>query len=200
MPYTLNPVPPRLARALTSGQWITWYKAADRAVDATLDALNQESTANWKHPYPLSDAAEWLGNRRLDSLYLRPGFNIWFWTDETTGYTQWDNRGIMFEGLPAWEATEGIYRMPLAEFTKEFHSLNQRFLARMHDRIAIAQTNWSRPDVALDSDLNAEQSHASDEIARAYARAGNEPDNWELVFDAIATIEALPAFNGPRLA
>jgi hypothetical protein len=108
---------------------------------------------------------------------------------------QWDNRDCDLEGAPACEAILGQITMPVATFLDEVRSFDARFIRRMADRVAIAQGEWSRPDVMLDPDVGREQVARSTWFQRSLeAGTAREPDDSDKVFSAIARIEALPRF------
>lgn len=86
--------------------------------------------------------------------------------------------------------------MPVAAFREAVRDFDTRFMRRMADRVAIAQAEWARPDVALAPDLAESQRREAEwSQGRLAASSPQEPDHWDAVFDAIAHIEALPSFT-----
>lgn len=77
------------------------------------------------------------GKQSLDTAYLQAGAEIAFWSDGTDVHIQWDNRSLMLEGLPVWDAQFGEHRMPMAEFIHELRAFDARFIRRMQDRMAL---------------------------------------------------------------
>jgi hypothetical protein len=73
---------------------------------------------------------------------------------------------------------------------------NERFLRRMADRVAIAQGEWARPEVALDPRLAKTQRENAQWAQECLAAtAPQEPDYWDLTLVSIARIEELPRFT-----
>jgi hypothetical protein len=192
LPDVLDPVPPRLARALApDGPWSAWERAARAAVEQAPPEQEEEA---WDL---LEAAARWWWDRTLDAGYLQAAPRIWLWSDGAEVSVQWDNRGRILDGLPAWAAVIGQHTVPAATFVAEVRSFDARFISRMRDRVAIAQAEWARPDVALDPDLDQEQLARSGHLSRrlgAVANAKPEPERWDAVLRAIASVEALPGF------
>jgi hypothetical protein len=191
LPAVLEPVPRRLARTLgPAGQWDAWQRQAE-SVKATLpgDVL-----------WLTFDACHWWKRRSLDTWYLRAAPDIYFWSDGADVHIEWDNRGLVLEGLPAWEAQVGEYRMPVSSFLDEVHAFDARFIRRMHDRVALAQVGWTRPEVTLDPGINrAHERNAKWLTKRMMAGVRREPDDWDAIFRAIESIEALMSASSPRL-
>jgi hypothetical protein len=152
----------------------------------------------------LEAAAGWWWARYLDTAYLQAGPQIWFWSDGAEVHVQWDNRDRMLDGLPAWAAARGDHSAPADDFVAAVKAFDARLISRMRDRIAIAQVEWARPDVALDPGLDEEQLARSHRLAQRIGTvATREPTQWDAVFHAIARIEALPGFaseQGVKLA
>jgi hypothetical protein len=187
LPWTLEPVPVGLARAIgREGVWENW----ERQVEALLSPSLGDEAFDFYY-----DATRWSGQRRLDSAYLVAGPDIHIWNDGSNIHIQWDNRYCEIEGILAWEAILGQITMPVAAFLDEVRSFDARFIRRMADRVAIAQGEWVRPDVMLDPDIGRQQVARSHYLQRCpEAGTAREPDDWDKVFNAIARIEALPAF------
>lgn len=184
----LEPVPQPLASALTDGLWAVWERAAETAL---LEAFPEDEALD-----TLEAAAGWWWHRELDSLYLLSGPRIWFWSDTANAHIQWDNRDQLIDGLPAWEALVGQHTMPLEAYIEEVRSFDARFIRRMRDRVAMAQAEWARPDVALDPNLAREHQDRSKWLSRRFEPgAQREPIDWDSVLAAIARIEALPPFT-----
>ncbi len=188
LPAVLEPIPLDLGLILSAaGTWATWHRAAEKVVERALP-----DDEGWGL---LDAASDWWWSRYLDTAYLQAGPHIWFWSDGSDIHLHWDNRECVLDGLPAWEATVGSYAIPVADFFEEVQDFDTRFLARMHDRITIAQAEWSRPDVSLDSDLNQEQRVRTQWLSRnLQADIGRVSTDWNAVRIAIARIEALPGF------
>jgi hypothetical protein len=129
----------------------------------------------------------------MDPGYLQAGASISLWNDRADIHIQWDNRHRDLEGVPAWDAILGQITMPVAVFLDEVSSFDARSIRRMADRVAIAQGEWSRPDVMLDPDVGREQMARSTWLQRSLeAGTAREPDDWDKVFSAISRIDSLP--------
>jgi hypothetical protein len=193
LPDVLAPVPPRLAQALANGAWARWEHQAEVALE---EAMGIAILTKSEVISLLYEAGRWLGKRTLDSGYLVSGPNVHCWSDGAEVHIQWDNRDRTLDGLPAWEATAGQLAMPPAAFRKAISDFNTRFMRRMADRVAIAQVEWTRPEVAITPNLNeaylANARWAQEHLA---ATAPQESDDWERTFGGIARIEALPRFT-----
>jgi hypothetical protein len=193
LPDVLAPVPPRLAQALESGAWGRWDYEAEVAVE---EAMRTQSLDRSEAISLLYEAGRWLGKRRVDSGYLVSGPNVHCWSDGAEVHIQWDNRDRTLYGLPAWEATTGQLAIPPAAFREAISDFNTRFMRRMADRVAIAQVQWTRPEVALAPNLGAahlgSERWAQECLA---ATAPREMDEWDRTFAGIARIEALPRFT-----
>lgn len=188
LPNVLDPVPSQLARALgPDGPWITWEQAATRTAEQALD--KQEA---WDL---LETAAGWWWARRLDTAYLQAGPRIWFWSDGINVHLQWDNRDLILDGQPAWEVVLDQHTVPEMDFLAEVRAFDAHFIAKMRDRIALAQAEWARLDVAIDPGIDQEQLARSSRFSQCLeAIAKREPTRWDEVFRAIARVEALPEF------
>ncbi len=185
LPAILERVPLQLAQMLgPDGTWIAWERRVQALVDAEL--------VDWT----LSNLATgWWWQRYLDSAYLRAGPYTWFWCDETNVHIQWDNRTCDLDGMPAWEANQGIFSLPTAQFLNEVRSFDARLMQAMGERVAQIQAGWQRSDVVIDPHLGEEHQKRSWWMQRCLDhQGGREPTDWEAVLQAIARIEALPAF------
>ena len=67
---------------------------------------------------PWCEALEPFQARQLDSLYLSPGFGVWLWSHGRKVVIEWNNRGRLLDGQPAWTASGGKREMDRDEFIK----------------------------------------------------------------------------------
>jgi hypothetical protein len=193
LPDALTPIPSRLAYALADGAWARWEREAEEAV---AEAVKREALDKSAAFSLLYEAMRWLGKRELDSAYLVSGPSIRFWSDGPQVHVQWDNRDRVLDGLPLWEATAGHHAMSPADLREAIVDFNTRFLRRMADRVAIAQAEWTRPEVALAptlSEAHLQNARWAEQCLAAVAP--REPDDWDRTFAGIASIEALPRFT-----
>ena len=191
LPDVLDPVPPQLAAALgPDGPWTAWEQQAKAAVEAVEDETLYENAQDMREA-----AAGWWWNRRLYTIYLQFGPQIWFWSDGSNAHIEWDNRACVLDGVPIWETVLGQHTVPVAEFLEEVRSFDARFMRQMLDRVESAQAEWARPEIALDPGLAEEHIARSRKMKQCMERvARQEPMAWDKVFRAIAQIEALPSF------
>lgn len=83
----------------------------------------------------LETATYWATRRKLDSLYLIDGPRMWLWRNRGRIHLQWDNSGLVTDGIPRWTATSGTVSMPVDDFVTEVHSFHQRLIAAMDERV-----------------------------------------------------------------
>lgn len=198
LPDVLEPVPSRLAAPLESERrWMAWERQAKAAVEAVEDEILNEKASDL-----LEAAAGWWWNRHLDTLYLQAGPQIWFWSDGRNAHVEWDNQTSIRDGIPVWETSGGSHSMPAHAFLQEIRAFDARLMRQMQDRITSVQTEWTRPEIALDPGLTEEhlaRSRRMQQCMESIAR--HPPTAWDEVFHAIAQIEALPTFpTDARLA
>lgn len=193
LPAALDPIPSELAHLVgPDGPWNKWERQARIAVEEALPRLEA-----WDL---LEDAVGWRWKRMLDTLYLQAGPQIWFWTYNAETHIEWDNRDCILDGYPAWETALGQHLLPTAAFIEEVRAFDTRFIRRMRDRIAIAQAEWSRPEVALDPELATEHAGRSRRLQQSLeGKIRWEPDRWNGVIQAIAVIETLSTFRGDKI-
>lgn len=197
LPDVLEPVPPQLAASLgPDGPWTAWEREAETAVEAVEDETLYENAQDMREA-----AAGWWWKRHISTAYLQAGPQIWFWSDGSNAHIEWDNRALSLDGVPVWEALLGHHTIPVADFLEEVRSFDAQFMRQMHDRVASAQAEWTRPEIALDPGLADEQHTRSQSMRQCTESiARQEPTAWDKVFRAIAQIEALPTFpTGARL-
>jgi hypothetical protein len=189
LPDVLAPLPPHLARILSAeGIWSTWQEQAEKTAR---EALPAEGVSDL-----LYEATRWWYMRMLDSAYLVQGPLIVCWSDGEQAHIQWDNRECLLDGIPVWEASVGHHVLSLDVFRAAIADFDARFMRRMADRVAIAQGEWSRPEIELHPEVAKQQVANAQWGQKALAnRQQREPDDWEKVFQSIAALEALPAFG-----
>lgn len=191
LPDVLEPVPPQLAAFLgPDGPWAAWEREAEAAVKTVEDEIAYEKARDL-----LEAAARWWWNRHLSTAYLQAGPQIWFWSDGSNAHIQWDNRGSSLDDIPAWETLLGHHTIPVADFVEEVRSFDAQFMQQMRDRIENVQTEWTRPEIALDPGLAEEHHTRSRKMQQCMESIAQHPSTaWGEVFRAIAQIESLPTF------
>lgn len=198
LPDVLEPVSARLIAALgAERRWLAWEQQAKTAVEAVDDETSYENAQD-----TLEAAAEWWWKRHLYTNYLQAGPQIWFWSDRRNAHVEWDNQECVRDDIPVWETLSGSHSMPAAALVEEVRSFDARFMQQMQDRVASVQAEWTRPEIALDPGLAEEHLVCSRSMGQCMeSLARHPPTDWDVVFRAIAQIEALPTFpTDARLA
>lgn len=135
----------------------------------------------------LVPAWRWIHDRRLDSAYLSPSANIQVWSDESDVWIEWDNRDRMVDGVAAWAAVQGAYRLPRAGFIAEVRSFHDRLMREMGERVqqvaagALSEIPIDRPG------LLHEQARRSAAIDHIFS-APQPPTDWSAVRRAIGRV------------
>jgi hypothetical protein len=129
LPCILEPVPKPLVphiRVESAKAWQNTYDAwRHRNEDVGTDYFCE-----------IADAAiTWSQERHLDNAYLSPSANIAIWSDQEHVHIEWDNRGRLFDGKPAWAAVLGSYQMPRGKFIEEMKSFHDRLMDQMAARV-----------------------------------------------------------------
>jgi Family of unknown function (DUF5984) len=184
LPLVLEPVPEDLISYISGVSGTLWnIKSADWHTNA---CAQNDDDRYWE----IADfSATWIGRRTLDSLYLSPGTNIHMWSDESNVHIEWDNTGMLREGIPAWTAIRGSYLLPRDEFVAEARSFHFRFMAQMTDRVNSVLSGALPSQVKVDlQELQKEHSTRSRSIERNLVEPVN-PTDWSLARIAIADIE-----------
>ena len=133
----------------------------------------------------------WWSKRGWNSGYLRHPLEMWLWRQDDTFHLRWDNRGVISDGLPVWDATFGEITMPVTAFIEEVKSFDRRLMAAMAERVAAACSDGLRSDIYIDLDwLVHEQQDRSTWLENAL-RKTDEKSNWEKVREALATVEQM---------
>lgn len=143
------------------------------------------------------DALRWWSERSWDAGYLRCPPKIWLWTQGDTFHLRWDNRAVIRDGLPVWDATYGEITMPVTAFVEEVRYFHERLMAKMAERVTAVRAGQMRPDIEIDLDwLAQEQQDRSSWLTNALDRRPPE-QNWDKVREAISTMERI-CYNSNR--
>jgi hypothetical protein len=185
LPDVFAPIPERFADRLSEPDlslldWMSkafsWWQSLD---DAALDAEESDYLK----------AVEWLGRRKLDSLYLTEGPNIWFWSTPENVIITWDNRGLMVDAVPRWSASSGSFTLPREAFLQEVRDFNARLIDQMRGRVEDVCSSWSRPEIRIDFEqLRAEHGQRALFLDETLARTAH-PENWEDVNDSFDRLD-----------
>lgn len=134
-------------------------------------------------------AHDWIGAVSLFTAYLSPVPAIWSWSTEATVTIAWDNRGMEFEGRPAWSAQRGFHHSDKDEFLAAVGTFSDRFLVEMAQRVEAICRNWDRPDVAVDPDMLVhEQQHRTEWAQQMLSLPPALTPDWDRIAAAIREI------------
>ncbi|HWB07086.1 MAG TPA: DUF5984 family protein [Verrucomicrobiales bacterium] len=182
-PDVLEPVPAALVRCISGESGRRWWEMfcswyADREDDPPMDIVGAVN--------------EWRRKRLLDTLYLTPGANIYLWSDEAMVHIEWDNRGELIGGRPAWSAECGSWELRREDFENEVRSFHERLMEQMGERVeAVAggALRALRPEVYVDLEqLQNEHRQRCGTMERAFS-APRVPEDWGAVEEAVREVE-----------
>lgn len=185
LPAILDPLPDDLAgRVAHPKGWQDWQ---DRALRWQ---KGDEDEVAWDAYY---SAVGWWERRTWDAGHLAYPPRLWLWRVGETVYVRWDNRDVIVDGLPVWEAQQGEYRLPVSEFLAAVESFHAGFLNEMGQQVDVVRAAWPLTDVEIDLDaLEREQSERRGKLEPAvnpWAREVRRTHTWEQARVAIASIE-----------
>lgn len=181
VPSVLKPIPESLQKEI-SGEGYAGFSCAYSA----WHALDRDDEAFWE----IAEAAVTLvKNRFVDSLYLKPGANIWLWSDGTNVHVEWDNRECLHKGKPAWSAQQGAYQLSRDAFIDEVRDFHNRLMQQMQERVDQVCAGALPPEVRIDlAALREEHERRSASIESLFTPPA-EPTDWKAVERAIAEIK-----------
>jgi len=184
VPFVLEPVPASLIPYVAGDRRVDWWERRARWLKKCFDQLGDDRC------HEVADASiGWLGSRTLDSLHLRPSANIRIWSDETTVYLDWDNRDQLIEGVHAWSALHGRYRISRDQFVIEVRSFHERLMAQMTERVEQVVAGALPAQIRVDlHGLRREQAKRCSLVDSAF-EALTPPSDWRRVQDALRQIE-----------
>lgn len=145
LPHILEPVPGSLIQYLSGDTAIHWRANFDAWCHRSSDGLDED-----RFYQIIDDATSWSGARHLDSAYLSPSANVSIWSDAASVHFEWDNRGRLIDGKPAWSALLGTYPLPRAEFIEEIRSFNKRLMDQMSERVEEVLAGALASDINID--------------------------------------------------
>ena len=193
LPHILDPVPDDLiARTKDLQQWEAFCQQVWSWVQ------KQDDDEAWN----LREAAlHWWTEREWDAGYLRCPPNIWLWAQGDTFHIRWDNRGVLENGLPVWEATYGEITLPVAAFVEEAKSFDDRLMSAMAERVKAVVSGALSPIIEIDlAHLQYEQSDRATWMENALTKGrsikARTKEDWDKVREALATVEQMCYNNG----
>lgn len=150
--------------------------------------MGRDDEASWDLVY---EAFLWWSERKWDAGYLRHPPAVWLWTQGDTFHLRWDNRNVLLEGLPVWDATFGEITMPVTAFIEEVRSFDARLMAAMAERVVAVCAGGLRPDIQIDLDgLVKEQQDRSTWLENALTRTEQKTD-WDKVREVLDEVERI---------
>ncbi len=200
----LDPVPDDLiARTNDRQKWELFREQ----VGLWVQARNTDEAWNlWQAAF------HWWSKRSWDAGYLRRPPKIWLWTQGDTFHIRWDNRDVIDDGLPVWEATEGEITIPTADLVAEAKLFDDRLMSAMAERVKAVVSGKLRPDIQIDlAHLAYEQSDRSTWMENALTfwmenaltfwmenalTLDRLEEDWDKVRGALATLEQMCYNNG----
>ena len=188
LPDVLQPLPEDLIQHSVDAE--RWQSLQDRAWDWV-------TSENSDFAWGLFDVGfRWWWNQKWDAGYLRHPPKIRFWTQGVTFHIRWDNRDVIDDGMPVWDATYGEITMPVAEFAKEVESFNDRLILQMAERVKAVRAGALRPEIKVNSFYLAQDEFERPlKLNEAFSRS-QEQEDWNKVREALATLERICYNNG----
>ncbi len=181
VPYALEPVPKELRR----------YISVDEATER--DHYWKEWCASEKSTDLIDDAGPWMGRRTLDCTHLSPSTHIVFWSDDDTVHIEWDNRGKLLEGNPAWSEQLGRWNLPREHFMNEVRSFHDRLMEQMSSRVEEVAAGALAERAYVDLPGLRREHHVRSQAILRNLGAPAPPTDWEPIIAAIRALEASDA-------
>jgi Family of unknown function (DUF5984) len=183
LPYVLDPVPASLLPYISGGSSATWMNAY------TLWAAAQDPADKEGQYWEVADAAlTWIGQRNLDTAYLRSSVNIRFWSDEKNVYIEWDNTNKTVDGQPAWTALSGAARWSRDDFIFSVRSFHDALMSQMGERVKAVLAGALPKHVQIDLQaLQREHALRSRPLEREFG-APVVPTDWKGVLRAVLEV------------
>jgi len=161
------------------GYWDAWCSLPDRFPE--MDALDRV----------LWEAGELYRLRTLDTFYLQPSTDILMWSSSDQVHIQWDNRGKMVDGAPAWTAAQGSLALTRDRFIAEVRNFCVRLCDAMEERIRQVEQGALAPDIHVDlKKLNLEQELRRHQLDHVLANP-RYTDDWPAITAAVEKLERL---------
>jgi hypothetical protein len=170
LPDVLQPIPEAVSARFRDG-----------SLGSTLRQLRETWEEQDDDDPDLDAALEVLGNRPLDTGYLSPSAGIWIWSDDAKVVIEWDNRGRLIDGKPAWTATHGRKELARDQFVEELRDFHLRLMAAMEERVQQVCANWTRPDVKINFRRLAEEQVERSGSFEPALRLGRRTTDWQAV-------------------
>ena len=127
-------------------------------------------------------ATDWIGRRKLTSLHLREGPNIWFFRDQDEITIRWDNEEKCIDGIQPWAETKGEARYSVTSFMAQVTSFHQRLIDAMETRVKMLTDDNPIPSIRVDmTALVDEQVDRNKWLAAALSRSPEKIDQDKIL-------------------
>lgn len=184
----LDPVPEDLIHCIQDAA--QWQNLRDRA-------WTWVEIQNDDYSWDLQDLAfRWWSDRTWDAGYLRCPPKIWLWTQDNILHLKWDNRNVMDDGVPVWDATFGEITMSSAAFVEEVTSFHERLMAAMAERVEAVLSGALRPEIAVNLEWLVKEQEDRATWLQNTLTMRRQNQNWDEVRAATSTIERMCYNNG----
>jgi Family of unknown function (DUF5984) len=184
LPYILDAVPASLVRYISGDSGAAWEKAY-RSWCAGQDPASGENEF-----WDVVDAATtWIGQRTLDTGYLRPSANIRLWSDAKSVHIEWNNTEKTIQGKPAWTALSGSAQLSREEFIYDVRAFHTALMSQMGERVEQVLAGVLPRQVHIDlPGLQREHAVRSRPLDREFYGPAM-PTDWERVRHAVLEVE-----------
>jgi len=184
LPAVLEAVPHDLRRYVSGNFGREWTKAYELWSEQNLD----EGAGG--EAWDMGDrAASLLRDRVLDTGYLSPPASMLMWSDETDVHIEWNNRDKFIDGVLAWSAIGGSFRLPREKFVTEVEAFHTRLFEQMTSRVDQVAAGALNPDIQIDlPGLIAENERRQGAFAQALGQKGATP--WDEIRSAVFEISS----------
>jgi len=193
LPAILDPLPQDIALQVADGP--IWERRYRQAYE--WQRQEEDDTTAWETYYT---AFSWWGQRHWNASHLVHPPRLWLWRVGDHVHARWDNRGIVLEGIPVWEAQQGEAIVPVSEFLAAVETFHTQFLTAMEQRVEAIRAA-PPPGVTIDcAQLQHEQQDRFGWLATALAPSAREARrefSWEETRAALSTIAHRIGHNAP---
>jgi Family of unknown function (DUF5984) len=184
LPHILDPVPTSLVRYISGDSGAAWSKMY------TSWYAGQDPAPREDEFWDVVDAATtWIGQRTLDTGYLRPSANIRLWSDAESVHIEWNNAEKTLQGKPAWTALTGSAQLSRQQFIYEVKAFHTALMSQMGERVDQVLAGVLPQQVQIDFPaLQHEHAVRSRPLDREF-HGPVVPTDWERVRHAVLEIE-----------
>jgi len=183
LPDILDPVPTTVNKLIdTSSAQKSWYSSLDWYF---------ETDENDELDDLFFNATDWWSFRKLSTLHLSQGPDIWFWRINDTIRIRWDNEQKEIDGIQPWTAITGQYDLPIAAFMEEVESFHTRLMDEMGNRIDILLNNNPIPDIKIDFHGLTKEHEERKAFLQSAIKRGPQKTDWNQVLKSNEELQRL---------